>query len=319
MDDVQRGGFTTADAGAAAEALGGTVRRAQVQAPVVEAFELALSWTMAGPVSVLRAQLSSPSWLRVGIEPPETLGIAHITGGRLRVQAGRDRFRVTEQPCLLPEGRFVSTMEGTDLAMLVVDSAWLQDHAAELLQLEDFRLHFTGTAPYSEAAAIFWAATVRHFQEEVLPNRAAMSYPLIRAEAYLKIATALLWTFPSTFQDHDLPGTDSSCLPGPVHRAVAFIDEHLAQPLGLVEIAAAARLSPLGLVLAFRQHLGTTPGAYLRTARFDAVHHDLLAADPTHGDTVAAIAHRWGFTNLTSFTTEYRTHYGCTPTSTLNT
>ncbi|WP_368813066.1 helix-turn-helix domain-containing protein [Kocuria sp. CPCC 205263] len=57
----------------------------------------------------------------------------------------------------------------------------------------------------------------------------------------------------------------------------------------------------------------------MRTARLDAAHHDLLAADHTHGDTVAAIAHRWGFTNLTWFTTEYRTHYGCTPTSTLNT
>lgn len=318
MDDFQRGDVTTADAGAAAETLCGTARRAQVQAPEVGAFELTLSWTMAGPVSVLRAQLSAPSWLRVGIEPPETLGIAHITGGRLRVEAGRDRFRITGQPRLLPERRIVSTMEGTDLSMLTVESAWLQDHAAELLQRENFRLHFSGTTPYNEAAADFWTATARHFQEEVLDNREAMSHPLIRAEAYRKIATALLWTFPSTFHDHDPPGADTSSLPGPVHRAVAFIDEHLAQPLGLAEIAAAARLSPHSLVLAFRQRLGTTPGAYLRTARLDAAHHDLLDADPAHGATVATIAHRWGFTNLARFTTAYRTHYRCSPTTTLH-
>ena len=99
---------------------------------------------------------------------------------------------------------------------------------------------------------------------------------------------------------------------------MVFIDEHLAQPIDLAEIATAARLSPRQLLLAFRQHLGTTPGTYLRTTRLDATHHDLLATDLSQGATVAAIAYRWDFVDLPRFTAEYHHHYGHSPTSTWN-
>ncbi|MFF0990663.1 helix-turn-helix transcriptional regulator [Kocuria nitroreducens] len=309
--------MTTSDAGAAAEALGGLVRRAQVQAPEAGGFELTMNWTMAGPLSIFQARVSASSYLRIGIDPPENLGLAQVTRGRLVVESGRHRFQVTTLPRLLPEGRFVSTMEGADLTMLTLEAAWTQDFAAELLQREDFRLRFREITPRNEDAARYWTDTVNHLRQDVLGSDEAMRFPLIRDEALRRAATALLWSFPGTFHDYDPPGEGDTVLPGPVHRAVVFIDEHLAQPLGLAEIAAAARLSPSQLVIAFRQHLGTTPGAYLRVTRLDAAHQDLLAADPTQGVTVAAIAHRWGFTDLPRFTTEYRHHYGCSPTSTL--
>lgn len=294
------------------------VRRAQVQAPEAGSFELAMFWTVAGPLRVRRFQVSQSARLRVGIDPPDTLGIAQVLGGQMNVEAGRDRFRVTDRPRLLPERHFVSTMDGTDLAVLALETAWTENFAAQLLQREGFRLRFSDVTPRDEATAQYWTTTVNHLRQEVLGNAEAMRYPLIRHEALRQVATVLLWSFPGTFHDHDPPGTDTTALPGPVRRAVTFIDDHLDQPLDLAQIAAAARLSPHQLVAAFHQHLGTTPGAYLRATRLDAVHHDLLAADPDQGQTVAAIAHRWGFTNLTRFTAQYRTHYGCTPTSTLH-
>lgn len=318
MGAFEHGAVATADAGAAAEVLSGMVPRAQVQAPAAEGFELVMSWTLAGPLSFIRAQVSATSSLRVGIDPPENLGLAQVTAGRLVVASGRDRFPVTALPRLLPQGRFVSTMEGADLTLLALEAAWTQDFAAELLQCEDFRLRFRDVTPRDEDTARYWTNTVNHLRQDVLGNDEAMRFPLIRDEAMRRAATALLWSFPGTFHDHDPPGESTAVLPGPVHRAVVFIDEHLAQPVGLAEIAAAARLSPSQLVLAFRQHLGTTPGAYLRITRLDAAHHDLRAADPSLGATVAAVAHRWGFTDLPRFTTEYRHHYGCSPTSTLN-
>jgi AraC-like DNA-binding protein len=130
------------------------------------------------------------------------------------------------------------------------------------------------------------------------------------------VATALLCCFPSTFTDHALPDETSTRLPGPVRRAVTYIDEHLGEPIDLTHLAAAARIPAHQLVIAFRQHLGTTPGGYLRTARLDAAHHGLLEADPSRGDTVGAIAYRYGFTDLARFATEYRIQYGCTPTET---
>jgi AraC-like DNA-binding protein len=41
-------------------------------------------------------------------------------------------------------------------------------------------------------------------------------------------------------------------------------------------------------------------------------HRDLRSADPTH-NTVAAIAHRWGFTNRSRFAAAHKTMDGQTP------
>ncbi|MEV7554648.1 helix-turn-helix domain-containing protein [Amycolatopsis sp. NPDC089917] len=72
--------------------------------------------------------------------------------------------------------------------------------------------------------------------------------------------------------------------------------------------------------LAYRpdgRHLGTTPMAYLRKARMDCAHRDLLAASPPH-DTVAAIAARWGFSNPGRLAAAHRAAFGHPPSHTLH-
>ncbi|MFI7496735.1 helix-turn-helix domain-containing protein [Kocuria sp. M4R2S49] len=317
MTDTHRGGFTTADAGEAAETLSRLIGRAQVQAPANDSFELALSWAVAGPVMCRRAQVGRGSTVRMGVESPQTINIAQVSDGAMTVRAGGDHHRLGPGPYRMPQDRFTSTMEATDLSIVAVDHAWVQDYAGELLQLEDFRLRLTGTSPHHQAAAAYWADAVGYLRE-VLNDAEAVKVPLIVAEAQRRVATALLCCFPSTFTDHALPNETSTRLPGPVRRAVTYIDEHLGEPIELAHLAAAARIPTHQLVIAFRQHLGTTPGGYLRTARLDAAHHDLLEADLTRGDTVGAIAYRCGFTNLARFATDYRTQYGRTPTETLH-
>jgi AraC-like DNA-binding protein len=56
--------------------------------------------------------------------------------------------------------------------------------------------------------------------------------------------------------------------------------------------------------------------AYVRVVRLRHAHRDLRSADPTH-NTVAAIAHRWGLTNLSRFAAAHKTMYGQTPLQTL--
>uniref|UniRef100_UPI00160494BC helix-turn-helix domain-containing protein n=1 Tax=Kutzneria viridogrisea TaxID=47990 RepID=UPI00160494BC len=58
---------------------------------------------------------------------------------------------------------------------------------------------------------------------------------------------------------------------------------------------------------------GTTPMGYLCQVRLHHAHQDLLTADPTRGDSVAAIARRWGFTTPARFTARYRDTYGHPP------
>ncbi|MGQ1838629.1 helix-turn-helix domain-containing protein [Kocuria turfanensis] len=317
MNDLHRGAFTTADAGEAAETVSRLIGRAQVQAPAHESFEFALSWAVAGPVMSRRAQVGQGSTVRMGVESPQMINIAQVRDGAMTVHTGNDRHRLGSGPYLMPQERFTSTMEATDLTIVALDHDWVQDHASDLLQQEDFRLRLTGTSPHHQAAAGSWADAVGHLHE-VLDTPEAAAVPLIRTEAQRRVATALLHCFPSTFTDHPLPEETTTRLPGPVRRAAHYIDEHLGEPIDLAHLAAAARLPAHQLVLAFRQHLGSTPGGYLRTARLDAAHHELLAADPARGDTVAAIAHRCGFPNLSRFTTDYRTQYGSTPTQTLH-
>ena len=89
------------------------------------------------------------------------------------------------------------------------------------------------------------------------------------------------------------------------------------QPLTLAEIAQATGIGARALQEAFRRHRGTTPTGYLRDARLSRVHRELLAADPTHGVTVTAIAARWGFAHRGRFAAAYRQAYGRSPQQTL--
>ena len=49
----------------------------------------------------------------------------------------------------------------------------------------------------------------------------------------------------------------------------------------------------------------------------DRAHHDLHVGDPSRGDTVAAIAARWGFAHAGRFAIQYRDQYGRSPSTTL--
>ncbi|AWN49364.1 hypothetical protein DK419_25945 [Methylobacterium terrae] len=97
--------------------------------------------------------------------------------------------------------------------------------------------------------------------------------------------------------------------------AMAFIDAHLAQPLRLADIAAAAGVSVRTLQNSFKRELGTTPLGFIVERRLQRVHGDLRS----HADadrSIADVARRWGFVHISDFTQRYRKRFGCTPTDT---
>jgi AraC-like DNA-binding protein len=137
------------------------------------------------------------------------------------------------------------------------------------------------------------------------------------------------WPVPGSSATTTLPHLDSSLLrqslpapaavpvPATVRTATALIETRAAEPIGLAEIAAAAQLSPRALQVAFRKHLGTTPLGYLRGVRMDRAHADLEAARSGDGETVSAVANRWGFSQLSRFARDYKQRYGESPRQTL--
>lgn len=110
---------------------------------------------------------------------------------------------------------------------------------------------------------------------------------------------------------------DSPSAPATLDRAIHYIETHAAEPIKLADIATAAGLSPRALQSAFRRYRGTTPLRYLHHVRLELAHRDLQAARPGDGQTVSAIASRWGFVQLSRFARDYQARYGVLPRRTL--
>lgn len=313
----QRGAFSTADAEEFGGFLDRRMRRAHAQVPEgADPLLLRMSWTATGPFMMRHCRLDDSSRVDMDVEAPEAFHIVYAARGHMRINAESSRVELSDRPHLLPTAPYTSTMAGTDLVITALARPWVESFAAELLDTDRFYLRFHHGVAVTQNAKDC-VRTLNHLHRDVLSDDEAMSVPPIRAEAARWAATTLLRSFPGTYLDHASTHETAPMSPGPIRRAVGFIEEHLGEPIGAVEIAAAARLSPQGLVLAFRRQLGTTPRAYLQTRRLEAAHHELLEAAPTAEASVEAIAHRWGFADLKRFTAEYRTHYGCSPTNTL--
>ena len=87
---------------------------------------------------------------------------------------------------------------------------------------------------------------------------------------------------------------------------------HLHEPgLNAAQIAAAHHISVRHLynVLA---HSDISLGDWIRTQRLEAC-RDELRRDSSRHLTIAAIAHRWGFRDTSSFGRVFRSAYGLTP------
>ena len=67
----------------------------------------------------------------------------------------------------------------------------------------------------------------------------------------------------------------------------------------------------------YKRQLDTTPIAFIRDRRLDAVRRSLLEALPNEGVTVTETAVRWGFTHLGNFSIVYRHRFGESPSQTL--
>lgn len=98
-------------------------------------------------------------------------------------------------------------------------------------------------------------------------------------------------------------------------RARRYIEEHLARPLRVEDIAAAAGAGVRTLQRCFREVFGLTPLSYIKARRLDRVRRDLLAGGSDLQVSQAALAH--GMTHMGRFSQEYRKMFGELPRETL--
>ncbi|WP_298590728.1 AraC family transcriptional regulator [uncultured Kocuria sp.] len=314
---LRRTSFATRDPDRGIAAMSELYTGLGMRAPTDGSFELRMATASVGPLLAHRFLLATSESSGTG-DVSGTYSVVHVLTGRLTVSSGKERI-TTPLPFLLPQGLYGGRWDGLlELSTVVLDAHSVEALACDLLGAPEFALRFTGSAPVSPGMTRYWLSQVRHFHQDLLPNTEALSTPLVRAEASRAMATALLHCFPNTFLAQPAPSGGAPALPAQLRRAIAFVDENLHEDIGLAEIAAAARMSPRGLQAAFRRELGRTPVGHLREARLDAARRDLLRVDPAAGETVAAVAARWGFAHPGRFATAYRVRFGEAPGATLH-
>lgn len=124
------------------------------------------------------------------------------------------------------------------------------------------------------------------------------------------IAMALL-------QEQPVAETRSALASGPspasVRRALEFIAAHANREIVLSDIAAAACVSARSLLRHFNDHVGLSPGAFLRQVRLDRARDELRRGDVA---SVRDVARRWGFENASKFSRAYQRRFGERPSET---
>ena len=97
--------------------------------------------------------------------------------------------------------------------------------------------------------------------------------------------------------------------------AEAWLRENLTEALTIRDLCAALHTSERTLHAAFREHVGTTPKAFVKALRLRAARQDLLQAGPN--TRVTDVALRWCFLHFGWFAHDYHALFGETPSRTL--
>ena len=94
-----------------------------------------------------------------------------------------------------------------------------------------------------------------------------------------------------------------------MRRVIDYIDAHLAEELGIIELAAIAGLSPHHFGEAFKTSVGTSPHRFVIERRVRHASHLLHDKDRS----IAEVARAAGFSSQSHFTTNLRRVTGMTP------
>jgi AraC-like DNA-binding protein len=278
-------------------------------------FAFELDSAEAGSISMVHYHLQSPTSLS-SVDMSGTLTVGQVDAGNVALSANR-RSIDTARPWIFPQSPVRGEWDEVTITALAISSPGILRFARAQLGDERFHLKFTGVSPTDMARSRQWVALTTYLRI-VFAEDTIIQTEIAQANAFSHVAAVILATFPNNFMDAIENGSDTRVLPSAVRRAVAFMEENAQLPISVEDIASAARLSVRGLQYAFRTTLETTPTAYLRRVRLEAVHRELQLADRGLGGGVIETAASWGFSHPGRFAKQYRAAYGVSPRQTFD-
>jgi AraC-like DNA-binding protein len=143
-----------------------------------------------------------------------------------------------------------------------------------------------------------------------LLERSSLAMPLL-----VESALRLIFEHVPHRLSFQLTGDQLQVAPRYVRRAVDFMHTNMHQPLTMIDIAEVAGVSVRSLQAGFRKFKDTTPAAYLRRIRLEAVHAELSLRE--NRLPVSEVALKWGFTQMGRFAAQYHARFGHYPSQML--
>ena len=263
----------------------------------------------------------SPLTMDIEGDPLGYVLFGQLQRGRWMLHSGGAEARLGAGDTVLypSDSSFRVHAQDFDIAVVSLPLRRVTDLAAEHGNIDAADLRFDAMTPVSAAMGRHVNNTLAMIQRELSQPDSAAAHPLVAQQLTQTAAAAVLAGFPNTTMNDDQQKNPGRVPPAAIRRATDFIDAHAGTPLTLSDISNAAGIKPRALQAGFARNHGISPMAYLRQVRLARAHRDLAAADPTTGDTVAAIAARWGFSNQNRFAAHYQRSHGRPPGHTLRT
>jgi AraC-like DNA-binding protein len=245
-------------------------------------------------------------------EPAEVITVVTAVGGQLDWEVG-DETGTGSAPWLQAPGTATFARFGpVDELALFLPARAMRDFACALYGDDGLELGFDGARPIDATRARSVSDALRLARE--FADADSFEFDIVRASLYRLLTISVLEGF-RLRGDRSSRRLDAEARLRRYRVAAQFIDDYASLPITPVDVARAADVCLADLDDIFSAHSpgGRRVGEHLRRTRLAAAHQDLLDGDPGHGDTVAAIAHRWGFPGVAAFANLHSDVYGVSP------
>lgn len=212
---------------------------------------------------------------------------------------------------------FLSLAYDTPLLIIRIEVQALERQLSRMLGRSlDKQVEFEPEMDLTTDPAVRWHGSLQLLSSEVMTPHSLVQQGIGAGPIEELIISSLLWVQESNVHS-SLADVSQTGGRAAVRAAVAYIEEHLADPIALRDIAQHTSRSARAIQQAFAEDLRTTPMNYVRDRRLERARNALADAIPSDGITVTEVAERWGFHHLGNFSAAYRKRFGESPSQTL--
>lgn len=278
------------------------------------AFQGDITRVLLGPVWVHRAHVNQV-FLQHCVLPPECITICRPGRGSAPVvYRGHelDEHEVflngpSTESEVVNRGRQIPTAISIRLDFLRSQAHWLSSDA--LLKINGARIHSPGSD---------WVGSYHDALEWVLDAATEYATEMADPQIQSSLADALLHRVDTLRAAEAAPSQSRETRTArrqAVDRAREYIRANLAEPIRLSALCKHARTQARSLEYGFREVLGLSPIAYVRTMRLHRVRR-LLLSTAVRSRSISEIAMDCGFWHLSQFAVDYKSLFSESPSVT---